>query len=306
MIVKNNIKKLIIFTFSFVFFIVFTFVPVSAYSGEVYNFRCSQPQISSSSCFIEIVPNNQSSIPLILYVACSNYSLTEIQPNSLSFKAHIDTNSNRLVISNVNGNTFTSGDTLYVLKLVGYCCSADGDCYSLGITSDMMYLSLANIGGIKGIRGYNCDVSSLSYSARTFDFVFAYGYDNVLNDKLDILIESYSGSTQQIIDNADRNADKIRDEIRGDDQTTPEYDDSAISDYDNAERNALGGKSDSQIQAEIGSALSGTDEIDWTKANRISNFFDGLLNAFGNDYKSLVLLSLTLGLAAFLIGRRYG
>ena len=37
----------------------------------------------------------------------------------------------------------------------------------------------------------------------------------------------------------------------------------------------------------------------------MSGLFDGLLVVFGVDYQSLLMLALSLGLAAFIIGRRY-
>lgn len=84
-------------------------------------------------------------------------------------------------------------------------------------------------------------------------------------------------------------------------------DNSVSNDYANAESNALGGKSDEKIASETQAATNfDWSTIDFTKAQRVQNFFDKLLISFGTGYQSLVLLSLVLGFAAFLIGRKYG
>lgn len=116
-----------------------------------------------------------------------------------------------------------------------------------------------------------------------------------------------NSATGQIIQNQNNNTDKILD---GDEDLDSSGDTGKVSgsidNVDDAKDGALGGKSDKEIQAEINSALD-SDKIglDFTKAGRISNFFDNLLNAFGSGYKTLLMLSLSLGLAGFLIGRRW-
>ena len=72
------------------------------------------------------------------------------------------------------------------------------------------------------------------------------------------------------------------------------------------EDEALGGKSDEEIQQEVDNALSfDTDTLDKNAAKSMSDFFDDLLNVFGADYQALLMLALSLALAAFIIGRRY-
>lgn len=72
------------------------------------------------------------------------------------------------------------------------------------------------------------------------------------------------------------------------------------------ENGALGGKTDEQIQQEVDNALSfDTGSLDGNASQKMSGLFDGLLVVFGVDYQSLLMLALSLGLAAFIIGRRY-
>lgn len=83
--------------------------------------------------------------------------------------------------------------------------------------------------------------------------------------------------------------------------------DGSVGDMESATDEALGGKSDEEISEEINNALdSDKVDIDFEKAGRLSSFFDNLLNCFGSPYETVLLLSLSLALGAFLIGRRYG
>ena len=82
--------------------------------------------------------------------------------------------------------------------------------------------------------------------------------------------------------------------------------DGAMDDIGNAEDAALGGKTDEQIKQEVDNALNfDMGSLDQSAAAAMAGFFDGLLTHFGVDYQALLLLSLSLGLAAFIIGRRY-
>lgn len=117
-------------------------------------------------------------------------------------------------------------------------------------------------------------------------------------------------ASQGVIDNQDKNTDKI---LNGDSDLDSSGEtgkvDGAIGDIDDATNNALGGKTEAEIQAEVSGALDFNNiqnGLDWDKANRMSVFYDRSLEAFGSGYNSLLLLSLVLGLGAFLIGRRYG
>lgn len=146
--------------------------------------------------------------------------------------------------------------------------------------------------------GYNQYTASV-HSYRVIIDVFK-------NDNTQEIIDNQNENAQEIIDAQQQATQEQTDELTNGWGGGEKMDDSAINDFSDAESAALGGKSDEDIQAEVDGALDGgTDTIDWTKAKRISNFFDTTLNTFGPDYKTLLVLSLTLGLAAFLTGRRY-
>lgn len=150
--------------------------------------------------------------------------------------------------------------------------------------------------------GINISLAELFYSDGSAEQI---ANDNANADKI---ISGIDKSTDEVIKNQEENTDKI---LNGDEDldSSGQTDkvDGTIGGIDGATSDAMGGKTDEEVQAEVESSLD-TDKIglDFNKANRISSFFDNLLNAFGSSYKALLLLSLSLGLAAFLIGRRYG
>ena len=106
-------------------------------------------------------------------------------------------------------------------------------------------------------------------------------------------------------------AGQVIDAIVGGDGTplAPEHNkdmDNKGNEMSGLENDALGGKSDEQIQQEVDSALSfDVDSLDSNATGSLATYFDGLLVVFGADYQSLLMLALSLGLAAFIIGRRY-
>ncbi len=82
--------------------------------------------------------------------------------------------------------------------------------------------------------------------------------------------------------------------------------DDAMGEIEDAEDAALGGKTDEEIQQDVNNALSfDVNTLDQNAAVAMAGYFDNLLSHFGVDYQALLLLSLSLGLAAFIIGRRY-
>lgn len=125
----------------------------------------------------------------------------------------------------------------------------------------------------------------------------------------------FSGSfTLNRVTQADIIGDAIDDQtdafIEGDGTPlAPDYDNDLNNKSDELtelEDGALGGKTDEEIQAEVDEALDfDMDSLDNNASFAMSGLFDGLLVVFGADYQSLLLLALSLGLAAFIIGRRY-
>lgn len=122
------------------------------------------------------------------------------------------------------------------------------------------------------------------------------------------IMENQNENTQSIIDAQQQATQEQTDEITNGWQGADSVDDGTTDDLKNAEDAALGGKTDEEIQEEISGALE-FDFDSFTGSggfNRVRVLFGNVYNALGTSWQSLFLLSLTIGLGAFLIGRRYG
>lgn len=81
----------------------------------------------------------------------------------------------------------------------------------------------------------------------------------------------------------------------------------AEDDYNSAVDDALGGKSDEEIQQEADAAADyDFDSLDQGSISGVQSFMDGLLDVLGPDYLSLLLFSCTMGLCIYVIGRKRG
>ena len=122
----------------------------------------------------------------------------------------------------------------------------------------------------------------------------------------DEITGSIDDSTGQIVGELD----EIQSDIKGDDWTSPApgKDDElngAMSDYDDAYNEAVGGKSDQEIVDEVSGQVDyDYGALDQQSVSGVTGFLSDLLDSFGADYKSLLMLSLTIGLAVYVIGRR--
>lgn len=81
----------------------------------------------------------------------------------------------------------------------------------------------------------------------------------------------------------------------------------AEDEYNNAVDDALGGKTDEEIQQEAEAAADyDFDSLDQVAVSGVQGFMNSLLNVLGTDYLSLLLFSCTMGLCIYVIGRRRG
>lgn len=127
------------------------------------------------------------------------------------------------------------------------------------------------------------------------------------NQNASEIIENQNENTQAIIDAQQQATQEQTDEIMNGWDGGVNVDDGTKDDFANAEDAALGGKSDAEIQEEVNNALNfDIGVFDTVKIGKIHSLFDNVLDALGSSWQSLFVLSLTLGLGAFLIGRRYG
>lgn len=129
-------------------------------------------------------------------------------------------------------------------------------------------------------------------------------------DQIQTSTDEITGSIDDSTDQIVGELDEIQSDIKGDDWTSPApgKDDElngAMSDYDDAYNEAVGGKSDQEIVDEVSGQVDyDYGALDQQSVSGVTGFLSDLLDSFGADYKSLLMLSLTIGLAVYVIGRR--
>ena len=187
--IKNKIKKLLCFVPCLVLLLVpFTF---TASAATVYKFSIAQPQISSNSCYLEVVFSSGRTFVIYAGLSESNYvdpDFPDINPvDSAVFCADVLnlSGSNYLRIRPTYGDSSPSAG----VYCVGYYCDPSGHIGNLGQSSDQdsVRFYMGSVGDIVSIHGYNCSVAGLPV---TLDFTFSYGNDNILNDKLDDILDA--------------------------------------------------------------------------------------------------------------------
>lgn len=210
-------------------------------------------------------------------------------------------------VTNPDVNNFYNYKFIFnfnVIEPTDFTCTFNGTVYEVKKDTSVdntYYIEISNLKINTTSARLDFSFSWNSAWSGAIYFLAYYQYSDI-----NTIIENDNKNTQSIIEAQQQATQEQTDQITDGWDGGEKMDDSAINDFSDAESAALGGKSDEDIQAEVDGALDGgTDTIDWTKAKRISSFFDTTLNTFGPDYKTLLVLSLTLGLAAFLTGRRY-
>lgn len=179
--------------FSAAFVVMLSTVTASA-ETLTFNFVCSQPQISSNSCYVEVVTTNGSAF--VLYVVARDTKVGQ------SFDGYFSAQ--------------LEGDYLYIcanggsdLETYGFCYFQNGS--SGFLTNGYVYrtgIYLGSYGAVKSIQGYNCGTGD--FGDRT-PFTFVYGSDNTINDRMSEIIsilQNSQSSTETAVDNANKKAEE--------------------------------------------------------------------------------------------------
>lgn len=254
---------------------------------------------------------------------------------------HIQTITGALYITAPDGtiyefpvtNQYSSDDETYYIIEVGGTIGVVDSFNFQDAAVEFLFSGISNTAGVTldfQQFGLTCKEVIGEETAAIVDSIeqgFADLQDNVDQNTQDI-IDNQNQNTQDIIANDNANTDKITDNqdentdkiIANQDENTDEIlngwetdnniageTDSVVGDLGSAEDEALGGKSDEDIEEEINNALSldGLPDPELDNIIVVGDTFEALLNSFGSEYQSLLLLSLVLGLASFLIGRQY-
>ena len=188
------------------------------------------------------------------------------------------------------------GSTKQTLKSTSHVSSTDGSKWTGGQFS-------FTISANESVQILLCGGSN---SSAALYHQFSIWYSITPNDSAQEIIDNQNENTDKIISAQQEATESQTSEILYGYDAPDDVDDSAMDDYSSAEQAALGGKSDEEIQDEVDNALGfDINVFDKVKIGKISTLFDNVLTVCGSFYQALLLLSLTMGLAAFLIGRRY-
>lgn len=177
--------------------------------------------------------------------------------------------------------------------------SRDLDIYRMGVVQRYSAPCVSNMIFVPGTLDFDLSVADPD----------AY-YTEQIIDQIETSTDKITGSIDDSTGQIVGELDEIQSDIKGDDWTSPApgKDDElngAMSDYDDAYNEAVGGKSDQEIVDEVSGQVDyDYGALDQQSVSGVTGFLSDLLDSFGADYKSLLMLSLTIGLAVYVIGRR--
>lgn len=194
------------------------------------------------------------------------------------------------VISQGNGTkvSVVTGNQEHI-DLKGYW-TVDGANYTYTVVSKIGDGTAMSFGSIY----FETDMPSLGYGMSNYDVNF--------NIEVTPKMTEEQRKHEELINEIKNQTDELTHGWGTEDNTADDVNDK-VQDSENAENEALGGKTDEEIQKEIDNAFNVQIDISNDGNIAVAYAFDKLLTAFGSQYSGLLLLSLTLGTACFIIGR---
>lgn len=181
MIISKRKKFLISFVSLLSIFSLLYIFPASA-ASYTFTLSCSRPQISESSCYIELVTNTGGIVFYVAYLQDANAPANDFNPLfTISFS------DSTFTIQNVGGNVYTdSTGQKRTLKFYGYYVQQNGFVGSFQSVDGRIVRTYSAITEIYAANGYNCNVQSLGVWQNSL--VVSYGNESVINNKLDDIL----------------------------------------------------------------------------------------------------------------------
>ena len=264
----------------------------SAGSVVDHRFYCSKPDITNNSCLIELVRADGKAF--CIYVCAYKNDGSTI--GDIAFYASV-----------VDGQLQVRPSSALLDSISAYGVYWDNygkmdTCTNVSIKGASLWLGGSSV--VTGIHGYNVDVSTVPVADSTVGFVFDYGTDSFVIDKLN-KINDYLYSSDARLSDINSKLDRIIAAIE--------------ANKSSAEKNAYSGPSSDQKQAQsnLDSAESSINADTASAVDVLKNFtvpgdiMKGLLsvtNLFNSlcaniPFAPIVLnFSLAIGAAAFLLG----
>lgn len=325
-------------------FSVFSFNSFATGSSNVYYSSIAQPQISSNTCYLEVITSNGGQWVL----QCVAFGRTRGSSVSVRFKATISSGGSIYISVLPDLMDLEGSDLTYPICVSGvFTDIRDNTTRVLGTITDTSvqngYFAGLYFGSgvtISKIHGYNCDTSSVTSNG---DFTFVYGSDTVLNQKMDIINNTLSSIDTNTDLTADRlntlisevietnaNLEQIQSIIQNEGVLTRQKLDSIISYLEAAENGAYYNPSDDGTSSTVNNQQQKDDEVmqgtssGRTEANNTISGLSGLLTTTGAVFKGstamtkvfnlfaqsaflapILQISLVLGISSFVLGTAF-
>lgn len=294
----RNYQRIIRFLISFSVIGCLSGALFTASAGSVvdHRFYCSKPDITNNSCLIELVRADGKAF--CIYVCAYKNDGSSI--GDVSFYASV-----------VDGQLQIRPSSALLDSVSAYGVYWDNygkmdTCTNLSIKGASLWLGGSSV--VTGIHGYNVDVSTVSVSNSTVGFVFDYGTDSFVIDKLN-KINDYLFSSDARLSDINSKLDLIIAAIEANKSSAEKNEYSgatteqkqSLSDLDSA---------DASINADTASARASTVDVlkNFTVTGDIMKGLLSVTKLFNSlcaniPFAPIVLnFSLAIGAAAFLLG----
>lgn len=294
----RNYQRIIRFLISFSVIGCLLGAVLTASAGSVvdHRFYCSKPDITNNSCLIELVradgkafciyvcayKSDGSSIGDVAFYASVVDGALQIRPSS----ALLDS----ISAYGVYWDNYGKMDT----------------CTNVSIKGASLWLGGSSV--VTGIHGYNVDVSTVSVADSTVGFVFDYGTDSFVIDKLN-KINDYLYSSDARLSDINSKLDRIIAAIEANKSSAEKSDYNGVSADQKTAQSDLD-KAEASINADTATAR--TDTINLFKTfSIVGDIAKGMLavtnifNILTGDLvfaPALLNFALAVGAAAFLLG----
>lgn len=294
----RNYQRIIRFLISFSVIGCLLGAVLTASAGSVvdHRFYCSKPDITNNSCLIELVRADGKAF--CIYVCAYKSDGSSI--GDVAFYASV-----------VDGQLQIRPSSALLESVSAYGVYWDNygkmdTCTNVSIKGASLWLGGSSV--VTGIHGYNVDVSTVPVADSTVGFVFDYGTDSFVIDKLN-KINDYLYSSDARLSDINSKLDRIIAAIEANKSSAEKSDYNGVS-ADQKTAQAELDKAESSINSDTASARTETINL-FKSFSIVGDIAKGMLavtnifNVLTGDLvfaHSLLNFALAVGAAAFLLG----
>ena len=294
----RNYQRIIRFLISFSVIGCLSCFVLTTSAGTVvdHRFYCSKPDITNNSCLIELVRSDGKAF--CIYVCAYKNDGSTI--GDIAFYASV-----------VDGQLQIRPSSALLDSISAYGVYWDNygkmdTCTNVSINGASLWLGGSSV--VTGIHGYNVDVSTVSVADSTVGFVFDYGTDSFVIDKLN-KINDYLYSSDARLSDINSKLDRIIAAIEANKSSAEKNEYSGATTEQKQAQSDLN-SAEASINADTASARASTVDVlkNFTLPGDIMKGLLSVTNLFNSlcaniPFAPIVLnFSLAIGAAAFLLG----